>query len=87
MAKYSVTIKSSAQRELDALKDVLFARIDQKIMALAETPRPRGCKKLHEYKDQRRIRIGDWRDIYTIDDSQAPVSITRAAHRREAYER
>jgi len=56
-------------------------------MALAETPRPRGCKKLDEYKDQRRIRIGDWRVIYTIDDSQAPVSVTRVAHRREAYER
>jgi mRNA interferase RelE/StbE len=44
--EYSLEIKQSAQKEMDALDDALFARIDRKIMALAENPRPAGCKKL-----------------------------------------
>jgi mRNA interferase RelE/StbE len=87
MAKWSLEIKQSAQKEMDALDDALFARIDRKIMALAENPRPAGCKKLKGYKDQWRIRVGDWRVLYIVDGSAKLVSITRVAHRREVYER
>jgi mRNA interferase RelE/StbE len=86
VANYSVVIKSSAQKELDALDAAVFTRIDRRILALAENPRPAGCKKLRGYKDQWRIRIGDWRVIYFVDDSAKRVSITRVAHRREAYD-
>jgi mRNA interferase RelE/StbE len=86
VANYSVAIKSSAQKELDALDDAVFRRIDRKILALAENPRPAGCKKLKGYKDQWRIRIGDWRVVYSIDDSAKRVSISRVAHRREVYD-
>lgn len=86
MANYSVVIKSSVQKELDALDDAVFSRIDRKILALAENPRPTGCKKLKGYKDQWRIRIGDWRVVYLIDDSAKHVSVTRVAHRREVYD-
>jgi mRNA interferase RelE/StbE len=58
VANFSVVIKSSAQKELDALGDAIFRRIDRKILELAENPRPAGCKKLKGYKDQWRIRIG-----------------------------
>jgi mRNA interferase RelE/StbE len=85
--EYSLEIKQSAEKEMDALDDALFARIDRKIMALAENPRPAGCKKLKGYKDQWRIRVGDWRVLYIVDDSTKLVSITRVAHRREVYER
>ena len=71
---------------MDALDDALFARIDRKILALAEDPRPPGCKKLRGYKDQWRIRVGDWRVLYAVDDAVKLVSITRVAHRREVYE-
>jgi mRNA interferase RelE/StbE len=71
---------------MDALDDALFARIDRKILALAENPRPPGCKKLRGYKDQWRIRVGDWRVLYAVDDAVKLVSITRVAHRREVYE-
>jgi len=50
VAKYSLEIKQSAQKELDALGDPLFTRIDRKILALAENPRPARCKKLKGYK-------------------------------------
>ena len=86
MANYSGVVKSSAQKELDALNNTVFSRIDRRILALAENPRPAGCKKLKGYKDQWRIRIGDWRVVYSIDDSAERVSITRVAHRREVYD-
>jgi mRNA interferase RelE/StbE len=86
VGNYSVVIKSSAQKELDALDDAVFSRIDRRILALAENPRPAGCKKLKGYKDQWRIRIGNWRVVYFIDDSAKRVSISRVAHRREVYD-
>lgn len=87
VAKYTLEIKPSAGKELDALDDALFARLDRKIIALAENPRPPGCKKLKGYKVQWRIRVGDWRVVYLIDDAAKHISITRVAHRREVYER
>ena len=86
MVKYSLEIKQSAQKELDALDDALFTRIDRKILALAGNPRPAGCKKLKGYKDQWRVRVGDWRVLYIIDDAAKLATITRIAHRREVYE-
>jgi mRNA interferase RelE/StbE len=86
MGKYSLEIKSSAGKELDALNDALFARIDRKILALAENPRPPGCKKLVGYKDQWRIRVGDYRVVYFIDDHTKTVTIARVAHRKAVYE-
>jgi len=84
--RYALEIKPSAQRELDALDETLFTRIDRKILALVDNPRPAGCKKLKGYKDQWRIRSGDWRVLYIIDDEGKLISITRIAHRREVYE-
>ena len=86
MVKYSVEIKASAQKESDALDDTMFNRIDRKILALAESPRPAGCKKLKGYKDQWRVRVGDWRVVYIINDATKFVSVTRIAHRRDVYE-
>jgi mRNA interferase RelE/StbE len=86
VAKYSLVVKQSAQRELDALDDVVFTRVDRKILALADNPRPAGCKKLKGYGDHWRVRAGDWRVIYFIDDAAGLVSVTRIAHRREVYE-
>jgi mRNA interferase RelE/StbE len=84
--KYSLEIKQSAQKELDALDNALFGRIDKRILALASNPRPTGCKKLKGYKDQWRIRIGDYRMIYIINDSTKTVTVTHVAHRREVYD-
>ncbi len=86
MLKYSLEIKQSAQKELDALDDAVFTRIDRKILALADNPRPAGCKKLKGYKAQGRLRVGDWRVLYIIEDAAKLVTITRIAHRREVYE-
>ncbi len=71
---------------MDALDDAVFTRTDRKILALAESPRPAACKKLKGYKDQWRVRIGDWRVVYIVDDAARLVTIARIAHRREVYE-
>ena len=55
-------------------------------LALADDPRPAGCKKLKGYKDLWRVRAGDWRVVYIIDDVATLVTITQVAHRREVYE-
>lgn len=86
MAKYSLEIKHSAQKELDAFDDVVFSRVDRKILSLSENPRPPGCKKLKSHVGAWRVRVGDYRVVYTVDDSTRTVTITRVAHRREVYE-
>lgn len=86
MVRYFLEIKQSAHKELDALDDAVFTRVDRKILAPAGDPRPPGCKKLKGYKDQWRVRAGDWRVLYILDDAAKRVTITRVAHRREVYE-
>jgi len=85
--RYTVEVKPSALKELEALPDRLLARVLQKLEGLADVPRPAGCKKLKGYEDKWRVRVGDWRVIYLINDGSRLVSVTRIAHRREVYER
>jgi mRNA interferase RelE/StbE len=85
--KYAVDVKASARKELDALPNRVLARVIHKIEGLAQIPRPAGCKKLIGYADQWRVRVGDWRVVYIIDDAATRISITRIAHRRDVYER
>jgi mRNA interferase RelE/StbE len=83
---YVVEVKPSARKELEALPDHVLSRVVRKMESLSQNPRPAGCKKLKGYKDQWRIRVGDWRLLYIIDDAVKLVSVTRIAHRREVYE-
>jgi mRNA interferase RelE/StbE len=83
---YAVELKPSARKELESLPDTVLARVVRKMEALGSDPRPGGCKKLRGYRDQWRIRIGDWRVVYIVDDTAKLVSVTRIAHRREVYD-
>ena len=67
------------------LSDSLIARLAPKIDGLAADPRPSGCRKLRGYKDFWRIRVGEYRIVYIIDDDRKMVSVTRVAHRRDVY--
>lgn len=87
MADYSLAIKPSALKELEALNDALFTRIKRKIATLAINPRPAGCVKLKGHTDIWRIRVADYRVLYTIDDKALIVRISRIAHRRDVYEK
>jgi len=86
VSKYAIDIKPSARRELENLSDILIARLLPKIEGLTANPRPSGCRKLRGYKDLWRIRVGNYRVVYIIDDDRKTLSVTRVAHRRDVYE-
>jgi mRNA interferase RelE/StbE len=64
----------------------MVARIVPRLEGLASEPRPPGCKKLKGGHNEWRIRIGDYRAVYEIDDAAKTVDVTRVAHRREVYD-
>ncbi|MGA7614915.1 MAG: type II toxin-antitoxin system RelE/ParE family toxin [Thermoanaerobaculia bacterium] len=86
VAEYRITVKPSAAKEFDELAPTIASRIEAKIAALSSNPRPPGVKKLKGALDLWRIRAGDWRVIYAIDDRKRAVDIVRIRHRSKAYE-
>jgi mRNA interferase RelE/StbE len=82
---YQIEFRPSARREFKKLSPDIQKRLTPKIDALAKDPRPAGCTKLTGM-DAYRIRVGDYRIIYEIRDSQLVVLVIRVAHRREVYE-
>ena len=82
---YEVYLERAAERDLRKLSAEAFHRIIPRIQALAETPRPPGCRKLSGSDSDWRIRIGDYRVVYEIDDAEKAVRIFRVRHRRDAY--
>ena len=84
-ARYRVELSPKAQRQLRALPKGVQGRIDAKILALADNPRPPGVTKLQGQEDRYRIRVGDYRVIYCIDDKTLLVLVVEIANRREAY--
>ena len=87
MPSYRVVLTSSAERELKKLPADLIARIVPHLEGLASNPRPAGCRKLQGGNREWRIRVGDYRVVYTIDDRRLLVEVIRIRHRSEVYER
>jgi mRNA interferase RelE/StbE len=85
MARYEVRFRKSAEKDLQRLDTTVQRRVLRATEALADEPRPTGCKKLHGSDAAFRIRIGDYRVIYTVDDGILVVAIERIRHRREVY--
>jgi mRNA interferase RelE/StbE len=81
---YSLRIKKSAERELRQVPKPDVRRVVRKIAALAQDPRPPGCQKLFG-ENGYRLRQGDYRILYTLDDDQRVVEIIKIGHRREVY--
>ena len=75
----------SARKELQALDHTVAGRILKRIEALTRNPRPSGCRKLEGAENLWRIRIGDWRVVYSVDDARSLVEVSVIRHRREAY--
>jgi mRNA interferase RelE/StbE len=85
VAKYSIFVKPSAVKELEAIplkKDC--RRIVERIRKLAEDPRPVGCKKLSG-QDWYRIRQGRYRILYSIEDQDLIVYVVKVAQRKDVY--
>ena len=86
MASYNVRIKSSAVKELEAIPAKDRRRIATKIQALASNPRAAGCEKLAGL-DKYRIRQGNYRVLYTIEDDVLIVTVIAIGNRRDIYRR
>ena len=83
---YRVLIDARAARFLESLVNLLVNRIDEAILALAANPRPSGCKLLKgRLGEGWRIRVGQYRILYRIDDEAREVRIFNIGHRREIY--
>ena len=86
MEKYRILIKSSAAREIEAVgqkKD--RQRIVRQIRSLADNPRPVGCEKLSGQSDRYRVREGDYRIVYSVDDRSLVVNVVKIGHRKDVY--
>ena len=86
MAEYRLLIKSSAAKEIEAVDaKVDRQRIIGRIRALAQDPRAQGSEKLAGYDDRYRVRQGQFRIIYLIDDRRGEVTVFKVGHRKEVY--
>ena len=86
MASYRVLIKPSAAKEIEAVDQKRDRqRIVAKVLALAEEPRPAGCEKLAGEADRYRVRVGQYRIVYSIADDELVVLVVRVAHRKDVY--
>ncbi len=83
--KYAVDLTRSAKKDVLNLDDAAYERTRRAISALCHNPRPTDDRKLKGREDAWRIRIGDYRIVYVVDDAQRTVSVFRVKHRREAY--
>ncbi len=81
---YKIELRRKAQRSLDKLPKDDFDAVLDVVKGLANTPRPKGVEKI-KTAGLWRIRQGDYRIVYAIDDSQKTVTILRIGHRREIY--
>jgi mRNA interferase RelE/StbE len=82
---YRVLLERAAEKDLSRLSSEIHARVIAAIQALANNPRPPGCRKLAGSKHDWRIRVGDYRVIYEIADAIRVVRVNRVRHRREVY--
>lgn len=81
---YDLLILRRAQKELAQLPTQSYERVRDTIRSLAENPRPRGCLKLTG-REGWRIRVGDYRIVYEIDDEEGTIVVLHVGHRREVY--
>ena len=84
MATYAVTIDRAAQKSLNKIERPTRKRIDTTIAGLASDPRPHGCAKLTD-ADAYRIWVGDYRVVYTVNDTVRVVEVANIGHRSSIY--
>lgn len=82
---YKVTIKKSVAKAIAKLPKSINNRLIPKIKNLGEEPRPSGAKKLQGAEDLWRIRVGNYRIIYSIEDTILIVDVIQIAHRKDIY--
>ena len=82
---YSIVTPKAVQKQLDALPNDVYDRVSVKIQQLAENPRPDGVVKLKGFDNEYRIRIGDYRVRYEINDEELIIILLQCKHRKDVY--
>lgn len=82
---YNIEISPVAEKQIKALPKREQIKIIKRVYKLADNPLPQGVKKLKGIDSLYRIRQGDWRIIYTIEDKKLAVLVVKIGHRREIY--
>ena len=82
---YEVFLERRAERDLKKLSAELFYRMIPHLKSLSENPKPSGCHKITGSKSDWRIRIGDYRVIYEINEREKAVKVMRIRHRKDVY--
>ncbi len=82
---FQLSIKPAAEKQMDRLPAQVRQRVTKALDDLCLEPRPRGCVKLKGEDNVWRIRVGDYRIVYTIKDDELVVLVVRVAHRKDAY--
>jgi mRNA interferase RelE/StbE len=88
VANYSLRIKASAAKEIEAIEPLKVRRqVVHRIRRLSEDPRPPGCEKLGGQENRYRVRQGDYRIVYSVSDQILTVVVVKVSHRRDVYRR
>ena len=84
MASYRLFIKPSAAKEIESLPKPDRKKVVARIQSLTKGPRPHGCEKLSEHEHYR-IRQGNYRILYSIEDERLIIVVVKVGHRKEVY--
>jgi mRNA interferase RelE/StbE len=82
---YTLLISKSVQKQLNDLPDSFKERVVEKIQTLASSPRPDGVVKLKGFDNEYRIRVGDYRIRYEVDDTNQTIKLLQCKHRKDVY--
>jgi mRNA interferase RelE/StbE len=85
-SRWTIEISRDAEKVMRRLPGNIARRIDARILALAENPRPEGCKKLEGHENLYRIRVGDWRISYALEKERLMILVIEVAPRGGAYQ-
>ncbi|HYX16184.1 MAG TPA: type II toxin-antitoxin system RelE/ParE family toxin [Nostoc sp.] len=82
---YQIELSNKAAKQLKKLSADIRDKINEKIIELADNPRPSGVVKLENTGNKYRIRVGNYRILYEIQDDVLIVKVVRVGHRRDVY--
>ena len=82
---YEIYLESSAEKDLRKIPAAYFNSIISRIKGLADNPHPPGCRKIKDSEKFWRIRIGDYRVLFGIDEPSKSIKIYKVRHRKDAY--
>ncbi len=85
MARYSIEISRTAEKQLNKLDPDDQHRVAKAIIALADDPHPQGSRKLSGYEDVFRIRVGQCRVLYSVSGKKLVIIILKIGHRKDVY--